>query len=81
MKTSKKAFSYVKMHSIYGRFGKEPGKVQRGRSLAFEQTLKAAANVYICGAALQICINIIDIISKAMSRFLHFLSTVNRVLL
>ena len=83
MKTSKKAFPYVKTHNIYGRFGKEPGKLQRGCSLVFEQTSKAAANVYICGVALQICINIIEIISKAMSRFLHFLSTVdcNRVLL
>ena len=70
MKTSKKAFPYVKTHNIYGRFGKEPGKLQRGRSVAFKQTLKAAANVY--GVALQICINIIEIISKGNVTFSSF---------
>ena len=69
MKASKKAFPYVKLHNVYGRFGKEPGKLQRGRSLAFEQTSKAAVNVYICGIALQICINIIEIISKGNGLF------------
>ena len=72
MKTSKKAFPYVKTHNINGRFGKEPGKLQRGRSLAFEQTSKAAANVYICGVALQICINITEIISKGNVTFSSF---------
>ena len=72
MKTSKKAFPYVKTHNIYGRFGKEPGKLQCGRSLAFEQTFKAAEYVYICGVSLQICINIIEIISKGNVTFSSF---------
>ena len=53
-------------------FDKVQGKRQRGRSLAFEQTLKAAANVYIFGVALQICINIIEIISKRNVTFSSF---------
>ena len=83
MKTSKKTFPYVKTHNIYGRFDKEPGKLQRGRLLAFKQTLKAAANVYICGVALQICINIIKIISKGNVTFSSFAINCdcNRVLL
>ena len=47
MKTLEKAFPYLKRTTSTVEFGVEPGNLQRGRSLAFEQTLKAATNIYI----------------------------------
>ena len=60
------------VHNTSVEFDKEPGRLQRGGSLTFEQTLKAAANVYIFSIVLQICINVVEIISKGNVTFSSF---------
>lgn len=51
--------------------GKEPKKLER-KLRANSKYLTAAANVYRFGEALQICINVIENMSKAMVTFFIF---------
>ena len=50
-KLQRKHFLIWKRTTFKVELSKEPGKLQRSRSLAFEQTLKTAVNVYIFGVA------------------------------
>ena len=69
MKTSEKAFPYLKTYNVYGRIRQGTGETS-----TWPLACLWADFVYIFGVASQICINIIEIIEsqQAISRFLHF---------
>ena len=65
MKTSEKAFPFLKTYNVYGKIRQGTGETS-----TWPLACLWADFVYIFGVALQICINIIEIIEsqKAMSR-------------